>query len=116
MKTPAFELLLTRMSPTQQSALEELELTHNDLVWDGGTVDTRPLRVSIKNVKGQNMAAINTREKEAFLRLEFRGRDYNGPNAVPTNHRNFDKMCDLINSSSVKVASDIMEAIKQKYL
>ena len=76
MKTPTFELLLTKMSPTQQSALEELEKAHSDLVWDGGTIDTRPLRVSIKNGKGQSMAAINTREKEAFLRLEFRGRDY----------------------------------------
>ena len=115
MKTPAFENLLNRMNPTQQSALEELAKMHPDLTWDGGKPDTRPLRVSIKNAHGRNIAAINTREKDSFLRLEFRSADYSGPNSFGTNHRNFNRAFDLITASSISKAADIVSVVKQNY-
>ena len=96
MKTPQFDVLIAAMTPTQQSALEELEQSHPDIKWDGGKVDTRPQRVSIKTLEGKNIAAINTREKEAFLRLEFRTNDYHGRYGIRTNHRNFDKAYDAL--------------------
>ena len=51
MQTSRFKAVLEAMNPTQQSALEELEKGHSELMWDGGKVDTRPLRVSIKNIE-----------------------------------------------------------------
>ncbi len=116
MKTTAFEYLLKEMTPTQQAALEELERNHSELLWDGGKVETKPLRVSIKNVNGKSMGAVNTREKDSFLRLEFRGRDYAGPRIITTGHKNFDKAFDLINYSDVIEASNIIASIKQRYL
>lgn len=115
MKTPSFNILLSKMSPTQQSALEELERIHTDLVWDGGSPDALPFRVSVKNQIGKSMAAINTRQKEAFLRLEFRSRDYSGSNGVLLRHKNFDKGFDLIDSTSIPVAAEILSDIKKNY-
>ena len=116
MQTSQFKALLEAMNPAQQSVLKELEKVHSELMWDGGKVDTRPLRVSIKNTDGKSMAAINTREKDAFLRLEFRSRDYNGHHGFPTQHRNFDKAYDLFAHSNVAIASEIISVIKQKYI
>ena len=116
MQTLQFKSLFEAMNPTQQSVLEELEKVHSELMWDGGKVDTRPLRVSIKNMNGKSMAAINTREKGAFLRLEFRSIDYNGYHGFPTQHRNFDKAYDLFGYSNVAIASEIISVIKQKYI
>ena len=116
MQTSRFKAVLEAMNPTQQSALEELEKVHSELMWDGGKVDTRPLRVSIKNMDGKSMAAINTREKDTFLRLEFRSIDYNGYHGFPTQHRNFDKAYDLFGYSNVAIASEIISVIKQKYI
>lgn len=116
MKTPEFETLLKAMNSRQRSALEELEQSHSDIIWDGGQVATRPLRVSVKNNNERSMAAINTREKDAFLRLEFRSRDYKGPHGTFTRHRNFDKAYDLFTYSDINIASDIIRIIKQNYL
>ena len=104
------------MNDNQRTALKMLESMHPDLSWHGGKVDTRPLRVSIKNKSDQSMAAINTRELKAFLRLEFRSRDYDGPKASPTKHRDFDRKYDLIDPDDVSEASKIISAIKKNYL
>ena len=104
------------MNDSQRKALEALESMHSDLVWHGGKVDTSPLRVSIKNISGKNMAAINTRERKAFLRLEYRSRDYDGPKASPTRHRIFDRKYDLVDLDDTLDASGIISAIKQNYL
>ena len=116
MKTNSFITILKEMNNSQRTALEELESMHSDLVWHGGKVDTSPLRVSIKNTSNQSMAAINTRERKAFLRLEFRSRDYDGPKASPTRNRYFDRKYDLVDPDDTLDASGIISAIKQNYL
>ena len=67
MRTPAFDALLNEMEQTQKHALEQFASNHQDLLWDGGKINTWPLRVSIKK-NNRSIAAINTRRKEAYLR------------------------------------------------
>lgn len=114
MRTPAFDALLNEMEQTQKHALEQLASNHQDLLWDGGKINTWPLRVSIKK-NNRSIAAINTRRKEAYLRIEFRGKDYNGIHCKPTKHKAFDKCYDLVNNSSIDVASEIISEIKEHY-
>jgi hypothetical protein len=115
MKTNSFIAILKEMNNSQRTTLEELESMHSDLVWHGGKIDTRPLRVSIKSISDQSMAAINTRERKAFFRLEFRSRDYDGPKASPTGHIGFDRKYDIVESDDTLDASGIISAIKQNY-
>lgn len=115
MKTDSFITILKEMDQNQKKVLEELENLHSDLVWHGGKVDTSPLRVSIKNMSDQSMAAINTRKRKAFLRLEFRKKDYNGPGASPTNHKDFNRKYDLVDPDDIYEASKILKNIKQNY-
>lgn len=115
MKTPAFETLLSEMNEKQRSALISMEAANSDIVWDGGKIDPRPLRVSLKSRNGQNMAAINTRESETFLRLEFRSKDYAGTETFQLDHRSFDRGYDLKDSSAIDVASKIISTIKSIY-
>lgn len=115
MKTNKFTALIDAMSSMQKEALIKLEEDHPDLIWDGGKINTRPLRVSIKNSSGRNISAINTREKDAFLRLEFRSKDYNGTHSFFTQHKNFDKAYDIVRLSDINIASEILNSVKTNY-
>jgi hypothetical protein len=115
MQTQSFENLLGYMTPSQVSILELLEQRHPDLVWDGGKAESRPLRVSIKGVNNKSMAAINTRSKDILFTLEFRSKDYSGPNTSPTRHKNFDRVYSIDSSSCIDEVSDIISIIKTHY-
>ena len=94
-----------------KTALEELESKHSDLNWYGGSLDSRPLRVGIKQ-NGKNIAAINTRSKDMFLKLEFSRSDYSGSLGEATKHKTFNWCYPLVRNSDVEVASVIINEIK----
>lgn len=113
MKDDKFNLILNEVNQPQNYVLTFLEKAHPDISWEGGKIDY--LRVSLA-FGGKKIAAINPRNKNAILRLEFKSSDYDGPNSSPAGHKTFDRTFDIVNQlSDVEKASDIISAIKANY-
>lgn len=115
MKTGAFYDLVDRMTTRQKEFIARLAELHDDIVWDGGSQNTRPLRVSLKDKKGNNLAAINTRSRNHILRFEFRSKDYHGPETVSTEHRDKNRAYDIDGLDNLQDVSEILLKIKRNY-
>lgn len=114
MKAGTFDILVSKMSPNQRMALNQWENKHSELIFKGGSLTTKPLRVKINKGK-KGIAAVNTRGKDMFLKLEFRKRDYVSDDTVTTKHRNFDNAYCIGTENQVNRASEIIGILKEKY-
>ena len=122
MKTKEFYIVYWEMNDEQSDAINKLEEFHPELIWDGGKKEYRRISIHKKrNNKKREVAAINPRLREAFLRLEFRNEDYRGQHHAKTKatkHENFDRCFDLCRESrerDIDIASNIIREIKEKY-
>ena len=121
MKTPAFDNLIAKMNASQKDFITKLAEIHADIVWDGGSPNTTPLRVSLKDKRKdkrwRNFAAINTRKSKYILIFEFKSKDYNGSELkiVLTNHKIMDRAYNISSINDIQAVSEILINIKSKY-
>jgi len=66
-------------------------------------------------IREKSFSVLNTRKKKAIVTLEFRSRDYDGPLATRTGHKNFDRKFDVTDPLDKLKASEIISKIKQNY-
>jgi hypothetical protein len=114
MKDKKFDLIFELLNGSQKEVVKYIKNEHPDVEFRGGSPDTHPLRIPLF-AGGNSFCVINTRKREALLRLEFRSRDYNGPFASPTRHKNFDRKFDIVHESDKEKASKIISKIKSNY-
>lgn len=115
MENKNFELIYGCLSGSQKAVVSYLKKEHPDIQFKGGSPDTYPLRIPLF-VNERSISVLNTRKREAILRLEFRSKDYNGTFASPTHHKNFDRKFDIVQQSDAEKASKIISEIKPNYI